>query len=110
MSKLDSFRNLDALFQTAEIRLPLPKVYVSEMDPSGQARPFSSNTGTAVMYFSSFSGIVTPAVGTMESCERQLELCTILFLIPPCAGPSSYPEREQLTCLREINNGAVLLQ
>lgn len=99
MSKLNPFRNLDALFQTAEICLPVPEVHGSEMDPSGQGRSFSSNTGIAVMDFSSFSEILTTAVGTTGSCKRQLELCTILFLIPPCAGPSSYLEREQLTCL-----------
>lgn len=99
MSKLDSLRNLHALLQTAEICLPVPDVYGSEMDPSGQARPFSSNTVVAVIYFSSFSEIVTTAVGTVGSCEKQLELCTILFLIPPCAGPPSYLESKRLTCL-----------
>lgn len=70
----------------------LSLVHGSEMDPSGQARPLSSNTGMAVIYFSSFSETVTTAVGTVGSCERQLELCTTLSLIPPCAGPSSYLE------------------
>lgn len=93
MSKLDPFRNLDTLFQTAEICLPLLKVHSSKMDPSGQARLFSSSTGREEKCFFLFSGIVTLDLGTMESCEKQLELCTLHFLTPPCAGPPSYLER-----------------
>lgn len=45
MSKLDSFRSLDALFQTAEICPAVSEVFGSEMDLNDQARPFPSNTG-----------------------------------------------------------------